>query len=212
MSVLADAIVLNSLCKMFGLLDSVKQALDLKRCQEGENKIHNGNYSKMATCVMSVCGFYSAGVRKGFFSIFLYLIVLDEILDDQRKQGRIKSTSCRMKPFKQPDPLCHSEQNKSSELLSQVRPSPGIQPPFAAPLSSSSFGQLPINPQLHARVRGALENRKEASGIRRELGQRTVKLNEDLHLRSEETGEACSVRDIEKMVIGRKVSKKHKSK
>lgn len=198
---------------MFGLLDSVKQALDLKRCQEGENNFHNGNYGEMATCVMSTGGFfYCSAVRKGFSRLSLYFPVLDEILDDQRKQGRMKSVSCRMKPFKQPGPLCHSEQNKSNELLSQVRPSPGIQPPFAAALSSSSFAQLPINPPLHARVRGAVGNRKEGSGIRRELGHRTVKSDEELHLRSEEAGETCSVRDIEKIFIGRKVSKKHKSK
>ncbi|XP_075868687.1 glucocorticoid modulatory element-binding protein 1-like isoform X2 [Nelusetta ayraudi] len=178
----ADAIVLNTLCKMFGLLDSVKQALDLKRCQEEEHKIHNGNY------------------------------MLDEILDDQRKQGRVKNASCKMKPFKQSDPLCHSEQNKrqSHDLLSQVRP--GIQPPFAAALSTLSFAQLPIDPQLHVRVRGAAENRKEVSGIRREPGQRTVKSDEDLYPRSEETDETRGLRDFEKIVSGRKASKKHKSK
>lgn len=42
---------------MFGLLDSVKQALDLKRCQEEEHKIHNGNYGEMATRAISICGF-----------------------------------------------------------------------------------------------------------------------------------------------------------
>lgn len=72
LSVLADAVVLNSLCKMFGLLDSVKQALDLKRCQEEENKIQNGNYGEMATCVMSICGFQSAGVVTGF-SLFSFI-------------------------------------------------------------------------------------------------------------------------------------------
>lgn len=39
--VLSDAIFLNSLCKMFGLLDSVKEALDLKRNQDEENRLHN---------------------------------------------------------------------------------------------------------------------------------------------------------------------------
>lgn len=178
----ADAIVLNTLCKMFGLLDSVKQALDLKRCQEEEHKIHNGNY------------------------------VLDEILDGQRKQGRVKNASCKMKPFKQSGPLYHGDQNKrqSHDLLSQVRP--GIQPPFAAALSTLSFAQLPIDPQLHVRARGAAENRKEVSGIRREPGQRTVQSDEDLYLRSEETDETRGLRDFEKIVSGRKASKKHKSK
>lgn len=34
---------------MFGLLDSVKKALDLKCSQEEEHKIHNGNYGEKAT-------------------------------------------------------------------------------------------------------------------------------------------------------------------
>lgn len=49
--VLADAIILNSLCKMCGLLDSVKQALDLKRSQDEENKIHNNDYGEKAVAV-----------------------------------------------------------------------------------------------------------------------------------------------------------------
>lgn len=148
---------------------------------------------------------------KGIFSLLLYFPVLDELLDDQRKQGRIKSATCRMKPLKQPDPLSHSEEKRSSELLSPVRPRLGIQPLFAA-APSQSVTQLPIDPQRHVKVRGAGENRKEVSGTRRELGQRTVKSDEGFHLRSEETDETCSVRDIEKIFMGRKVSKKHKSK
>lgn len=117
-----------------------------------------------------------------------------------------------MKPFKQSGPLYHGDQNKrqSHDLLSQVRP--GIQPPFAAALSTLSFAQLPIDPQLHVRARGAAENRKEVSGIRREPGQRTVQSDEDLYLRSEETDETRGLRDFEKIVSGRKASKKHKSK
>ncbi|CAB1452113.1 unnamed protein product [Pleuronectes platessa] len=36
-----DAVVLNSLCEMFGLLDSVKQALDLRRSHGEESRIHD---------------------------------------------------------------------------------------------------------------------------------------------------------------------------
>lgn len=46
--VLSDAVILNSLCKMFGLLDSVKQAVDLKRSQDEENKIQNNVYGEKA--------------------------------------------------------------------------------------------------------------------------------------------------------------------
>uniref|UniRef100_A0A087X8T1 Glucocorticoid modulatory element-binding protein 1-like n=1 Tax=Poecilia formosa TaxID=48698 RepID=A0A087X8T1_POEFO len=37
----SDAHILNSLCEMFGLLDSVKQALDLRCTQNQESKIHH---------------------------------------------------------------------------------------------------------------------------------------------------------------------------
>lgn len=46
--VLSDAIILNSLCEMFGLLDSVKQSLDLRRSQTEESKIHNSVYGEKA--------------------------------------------------------------------------------------------------------------------------------------------------------------------
>ncbi|CAG6015757.1 unnamed protein product [Menidia menidia] len=38
-----DALILNSLSEMFGLLDSVKQALDLRRRQTGESRVANGS-------------------------------------------------------------------------------------------------------------------------------------------------------------------------
>ncbi|KAK2910413.1 glucocorticoid modulatory element-binding protein 1-like isoform X2 [Channa argus] len=64
-----DAIILNSLCEMFGLLDSVKHALDLRHSQNQENKILNGVY------------------------------VLSEIMEEQRKQGCYKNTfSKRFRP------------------------------------------------------------------------------------------------------------------
>ena len=44
--VLSDAVILNSLCKIFGLLDSVKQALDLKQSQDEENKFPNNIYGE----------------------------------------------------------------------------------------------------------------------------------------------------------------------
>lgn len=46
--VLSDAFMLNSLCEMFGLLDSVKQTLDLRRSQNEDSKIHNSIYGEKA--------------------------------------------------------------------------------------------------------------------------------------------------------------------
>lgn len=134
---------------------------------------------------------------------------MDEILDDQRKLGRVKSDICRMKPFKH---SVSQDKRPGLDLLSQVRPGPGVHPPFAAALSTSSLAQLPIDPQLHVAARAAADRRKEVPGIHREPGQRTLKPEEDLYLSSEEAAEKRGVRDIEKMVSGRKASKKHRSK
>ncbi|XP_028435397.1 glucocorticoid modulatory element-binding protein 1 isoform X1 [Perca flavescens] len=218
-----DAVILNSLCKMFGLLDSVKQALDLKRSQDEENKIHNNVY------------------------------VPDEMLEERRKQGSDKSTSCKTLPLKHLRP--HNPSNsRTHNLLSPVKTSPVIQPLSATGLSAAAYAQLTINPQLfslfpgstgqrhHARAgrmdrdgyNALLEREQElgetgnqdklcrlgqegvegedTSGIHKEPVLRTVKFEEDHHLRIEEVEETEGLRDIEKVVLGRKASKKHKSK
>lgn len=52
---------------------------------------------------------------------------------------------------------------------------------------------------------------EDTSGIHKEPGQRTVKFQGDPHLRSEDVDETESLQGIEKVVTGRKASKKHKS-
>ncbi|KAI3360444.1 hypothetical protein L3Q82_002339 [Scortum barcoo] len=220
-----DAVILNSLCKMFGLLDSVKQALDLKRSQDEESKIHNSIY------------------------------VLDEILEDQRAQGCGKSTTFKIQALKHLPPQRHNTPNSQTHnLLSPLRSSPVIQPLSVSGLSAASYAQLAINPQLFAhlsastsqrhhagvcrmdrdghiatpekghelggRERGNKEKlqrlgqegveKEDTSGIHKEPGQ-TVKIQEGPHLRSEETEETEELHDIVKMVLGRKASKKHKT-
>ncbi|XP_027142606.1 glucocorticoid modulatory element-binding protein 1 isoform X2 [Larimichthys crocea] len=214
-----DAVILNSLCKMFGLLDSVKQALDLKRSQDEENKIHNNVY------------------------------VFDEILEDRRKQGCDKSTSCKMKSSKHLQPQRHNPSNSQiHNLLSPIKMNPLIQSLSVAGLSAASYAQLTINPQLfthlsvstgqlhHTRVgrtdghSAMLERELGETGTKEKLhrvkqedlekeeasrihksGQRTVKFHEDPYL-SEEVEERERFRDIERVVVGRKSTKKHKSK
>lgn len=68
-----------------------------------------------------------------------------------------------------------------------------------------------VNQKLHGLRQEAVE-KKDASGIHKEPGQRTVKSEEEPYLRSEETDETEGLCDIEKVVLGRKASKKHKSK
>ncbi|XP_030250155.1 glucocorticoid modulatory element-binding protein 1-like isoform X1 [Sparus aurata] len=213
-----DAIILNSLCKMCGLLDSVKQALDLKRSQDEENKIHNNDY------------------------------VLDDILEEQRKQSCDKSTSYKVKSLKHLRPQRHNPSNSQTHnFLSPVQSRPVIQPLSVTGLSASSYAQLTINPQLfthfshhHARA-GRMDrdghssmlerehelsenqeklhrlrqegvDKEDASGTHKELGQRTVQFQPDPHLKSEEMEGTEGLHDIEKVVIGRKASKKHKIK
>ncbi|XP_037641715.1 glucocorticoid modulatory element-binding protein 1-like isoform X1 [Sebastes umbrosus] len=209
-----DAVILNSLCKMFGLLDSVKQALDLKRSQDEENKIHNNVY------------------------------VLDEILEERRKQGCDKSTSYKTLSLKHLRPQRHNPSN--SRLLSPVKTSPVIQPLSVTGLCAASYAQLFTHfsastgqrrhigvgrtdgdghddgehelgetgkrEKLRRLVQDGVEGGEDTSGIHKEPGQRTVKFHEDPHLRGEDVEETEGLHDIEKVVIGRKVSKKHKSK
>ncbi|XP_035527533.1 glucocorticoid modulatory element-binding protein 1-like isoform X1 [Morone saxatilis] len=215
-----DAVILNSLCKMFGLLDSVKQALVLKCSQDEENKIHN-----------NVCA-------------------LDEILEDQRKQDRDKSTSSKMKSSKHLRNQRHNPSN-SHNLLSPVKLGPPIQPFSFTGLSPASYAQITIKPQLFSHFSASTGQRhpaeagkmdrdghgatlererdiseietqeklhrprqegvktEDTSGIHKEHGQRTVKFQEDPHRRNEETE---GLHGIEKVIIGRKALKKHKSK
>ncbi|XP_068999201.1 glucocorticoid modulatory element-binding protein 1-like isoform X2 [Embiotoca jacksoni] len=215
-----DAIILNSLCEMFGLLDSVKQALDLRRSQNEENKIHNTVY------------------------------VLDELLEEQRKQSCDKSTSYKMSSLKHLRPQRRSRTNShTQDLLSSLKTSTVIQPLSVTGLSAASYAHLSVNPQLfthfsaftgqhhHAgdgrtdrhgqsatpereheiRETANQENvqrlgqegheKEDTSMIHKEPGQRTVKVRE-----CEEVEETEGLVDIEKVIIGRKASKKHKSK
>lgn len=64
--------------------------------------------------------------------------------------------------------------------------------------------------KLH-RVKQEDLEKEEASRIHKS-GQRTVKFHEDPYLRSEEVEERQHFRDIERVVVGRKSTKKHKSK
>lgn len=43
----SDAVLLHSLCKMFGLLDSVKQAVQLKRSHDEDNRAQNHHFGEI---------------------------------------------------------------------------------------------------------------------------------------------------------------------
>ncbi|CAN9513968.1 unnamed protein product [Ophioblennius macclurei] len=212
-----DAIILNSLCEMFGLLDSVKQAVEMRCSQNQENKVQNSVY------------------------------VLNDILENQRKHSREKSgshrTSCpkhlRSKRQSQPD-------NHIQNLLSSIKNNTVIQPLSVSGLPAASYAQLfsafagqhlyntgadktdgdsqsavleresesseAGRPEKVHRLGQQDNDKKDTSGIHKEPRQRTVKFQQDSHISSEETGETERLDDIGKVIIGRKSSKKHKSK
>lgn len=157
--------------------------------------------------------------------------MLDDILEDQRKQSYDKS-SYKIHSLKQLRQQRRNQPNSQTHnLLSPVKTSSGIQPPA---LSAASYAQLTINPHIFSHssastgrsyhtgadrtekddqgVRLEREQekfqrwgREETSGIHKEPGQRTIRLQE-------EEGEVEVLHGVEKVVIGGKVSKKHKIK
>ncbi|XP_042280294.1 glucocorticoid modulatory element-binding protein 1-like [Thunnus maccoyii] len=220
-----DAIILNSLCEMFGILDSVKQALDQKRIQDEENKIHDGVHE------------------------------LDEIFEERRKQACVKNASHKHASLKHFRPQRHNPSNSQTQnLLSPVITSPVIQPRSVLGLSAASFAQITMNPrhfthfsasggQRHHAAGGRMDRddrsttlemehelcetgkrekvhrlgqemvkKEKTSGIHKEPRQRTVMIQEDPHLRNEVVEETESLYDTEKLVLGKKASKKHKIK
>ncbi|KAM6935684.1 glucocorticoid modulatory element-binding protein 1-like [Lycodopsis pacificus] len=208
-----DAVILNSLCKMFGLLDSVKRAVDLKRSQDEKNKIHNNVY------------------------------VSDDILEERRRQGRDETTSHKTLSMKHLRPQHHNPSNSQTHnLRSPVKASPMIQPLSVTGLSAASYAHFSASTVQRHHIRAGRRDgdHHDATLVReRELsetgnqeklrrlvqegvegedaldihkGQRTVKYQEDPHLRSEQVEETEGLYVIDKVVIGRKASKKHKSK
>uniref|UniRef100_A0A667YP41 SAND domain-containing protein n=1 Tax=Myripristis murdjan TaxID=586833 RepID=A0A667YP41_9TELE len=221
---LSDAMMLNSLCEMFGLLDSVKQALDLRRSQSEENRAHSALY------------------------------VLDGNLEVQRKQGYDKSTSYRNMSSKRlrlhrrsPSASQTQSQHQASQsTLCPITGSPVIQPLTVAALSAASLAQLTVSPELFTRfsasvstghrhhagiICGADRMDREGQHVEPErehgvslhsLGQeedtsgshtalRTAGAREeDSHLIGEQVEELERLYDINRVVVGRKASKKHK--
>ncbi|XP_034409446.1 glucocorticoid modulatory element-binding protein 1-like isoform X2 [Cyclopterus lumpus] len=220
-----DADILNSLCKMFGLLDSVKRALDLKRSHDEENKIHTNVY------------------------------VSEDILEERRRQGCDESTSYKTLSSKHLRPQRHNPSNSQTHhLLPPVKTRPTPQPLSVTGLSAAAYAQLLINPQLFTHfsastvqrhhIRAGRRDRdghdaplrrehefsepgnqeklrrlvqegeegEDTLDIHKELGRRTVKYREDPRLRSEDVEETEGLYVIDRVVLGRKASKKHKSK
>nr|XP_020511883.1 glucocorticoid modulatory element-binding protein 1-like [Labrus bergylta] len=210
-----DAVILNSLCKMFGLLDSVKQALNLKRHNDEDNKILHNVY------------------------------VLEDILEDQRKQSFNKCPSMKhirhpchnssnsqshnlLSPIKTSlgiQPL--SVSGLSAASYTQLAIDPQVfthSSASAGRVHCAGVGRIDRDCQsaelerdqelsemgkrkkLHRRVQ------EETSGIHKEPGQRTIRFHTDSHPGSRAGEETEGLHDIEKVVIGEKISKEQRSK
>ncbi|XP_029958614.1 glucocorticoid modulatory element-binding protein 1-like isoform X2 [Salarias fasciatus] len=198
-----DAVILNSLCETFGLLDSVKQAVEMRCSQNEENRVQNSVY------------------------------VLDEILENQRRHSCDKSTSSlkHLRPRRQ-----SQSDDRIQNLLSSIKTNAVIQPLSRSGPPAASYAQLftRFSGQRHhagktdgdsqsesgeagrpgkvQRLGQQDDGGKHTSGIHKEPRQRTVKLQEDSQISREEAEETERRDDIEKVIIDRKSSKKHKSK
>ncbi|KAK5862507.1 hypothetical protein PBY51_017896 [Eleginops maclovinus] len=147
-----DAIILNSLCKMFGLLDSVKQALDLKHPVK----------TKTVTQPLSAAPHAQLTINPQLFNYF----------------------------------PASTGQRHHAEAVRMDRD--GHDTTLERECELGKLGQEGVEGE-------------HPSGVHKKPAQRTVKY-QDPHLRSEDLEEKEGLCDIQKVVIGRKSSKKHKSK
>lgn len=161
-----------------------------------------------------------------------------EILEQQRRQPSDESRSLKPQSLKHQRLQRHNRSNSQTHnSLSPAKTSAGIHALSVAGLSAASYAHLmlPINPQLLAHLSAsAVQHRHFTAGgadreghelretgnqeaedvldIHQELGRRTVRHQEDPRLRSERVEETEGVCDSNKVAVGRKVSRKHKSK
>lgn len=237
---------------MFGLLDSVKQALDLRRSQSEENRAHSALYGKRL--LLTAYGTHDILFWEGIYPLrSCFPLVLDGNLEVQRKQGYDKSTSYRNMSSKRLRPhrrspsasQTQSQHQASQSTLCPITASPVIQPLTFAALSAASLAQLTASPELFTRFSASVStghhhpagvlcgaDRMDREGQHvepeREHGVRQESLHsldtsrsrtalrtagareEDSHLIGEQVEELERLYDIDKVVVGRKASKKHK--
>ena len=215
---------------MFGLLDSVKQAVDLRRSHSEESKIHNSGEKAVEDNTIQYSRPHT-GMSQWFVlaDIMLFFSVLDGILEEQRRKVCDKSTSLKLlrrqrhnncqtqnvlSPVKtviQPLSVLGLSASSSAHLFTHFSASTGLHLPTKAGRMDSDrdheLGEMRSQRKVHQRGQEGTEN---ASGIFKEPGLRTGMSREGLHLRSQEEEE--SLHEIQKVIIGRKSSKKHKSK
>ncbi|XP_056142855.1 glucocorticoid modulatory element-binding protein 1-like [Lampris incognitus] len=229
-----DAMFLNTLCEMFGLLDSVKQALDLRRCQTEEDRVHSSLYA------------------------------LDDALEEEEKQGydegnaykTVFSKELRVRRQSPSTSQTQHEPQAGQGTVSPIATDPVVIRPVTG-VSLASFAHLSANPQhftyfspfisagrrlgsgvLHraagrekhgrrgtAEVREIGNREKEHSqeqdrgggedtcSIHKDLEVRTVGVREeDSHFRGEAAERTEKLNDIDRAVVKRMPFKKFKAK
>ncbi|XP_030015191.1 glucocorticoid modulatory element-binding protein 1-like isoform X2 [Sphaeramia orbicularis] len=209
-----DAIILNSLCEMFGLLESVKQAVELRRSHNEENKIHNNIYVLDETLEATFKPTSSKHPRNQRHS--------------PSNDQTLNATSSVVQPF--------SIIGLSAASLAERGINPLHFTHFSACISAGQDAGQPLQmtdrlmdgdsrgvklerkndqsetgnrEKSHRRQEGV--KREDTSGIYKEAQQRTVQFHEDPHLKDEEM-KNDSVHDIHKVVVLKKALKKHKTK
>ncbi|XP_058502884.1 glucocorticoid modulatory element-binding protein 1-like [Solea solea] len=206
-----DAVFLNSLCEMFGLLDSVKEALDLKRSRSEQSKIHDSAHDDI-----------SEEWRKLGRDKSSYNGTSSKHLRPQKHS----QTQNVLSPVKE-SPVIHafSFAGLSAAAYAQLSINPQLFTHFSASSGKHhqtredrrgrhrkhEISEMESQEKLHQWGQERVE-KQETSGIYKDPGQRTGKPCENLHLTIQEEEEKEGLRDFEKVMIGKKSSKKNKSK
>lgn len=124
---------------------------------------------RMQCIQRGVCGLYEL--------ISCFVLVLDEILEEQRKHGHHKSASCTTKSWKNLQPQCHKLSNSQNHsLLSFVKSGSVIQPLSFAGLSAAPYSQLAINHQLFTHFSASNGQRNNAGASRTNKDDRSATL------------------------------------
>ncbi|CAK6976205.1 glucocorticoid modulatory element-binding protein 1-like [Scomber scombrus] len=215
-----DAVILNSLCEMFGLLDSVKQALDQRRSQNEENKFRD-----------ELDEIFEERRKQGSVKNTSHKHL--KHLRPQRHNPSSSQTQNLLSPvISSPmiQPLSvlglsaasYTQLTINSQQFPHISASSGQRHHAAAGRTERDDQSATLemehelcetgNRKKVHKLGKDLVKREETSGIHKEHGQRTIIVQEGPHLRSEVVEERESLHDTKKLVLGKKASKKYKIK
>uniref|UniRef100_A0A3Q1GNL6 Glucocorticoid modulatory element-binding protein 1-like n=1 Tax=Acanthochromis polyacanthus TaxID=80966 RepID=A0A3Q1GNL6_9TELE len=216
-----DAVILNSLCEMFGLLDSVKQTLDLRRSRNEENKIHSMLDEILEEQRKKSCD------KSTIYKTSSLKHLRPQRQSQSNSQNLLSSvkTSSVIQPLSVPglSAASYAQLTINPQLFTHFSALTGQHHRAGAGRTDRDGHGATLEREYEISEAGNQEKvhrlgqtgseKKDTSGIHKEPGQReTVKFREDSGIRSDAAEETEGLHDIEKVIIGRKASKKHKSK